>query len=281
MPIYEQSYRRREARGPLRQVRSWPIAREALRLLFARRLFLLLMALTWAPLIGWSLYVYFMAQAPDIRRVLPLDAKVFAEFMYWQAWLALFPTLLGGSGMIAGDLRTGAILIYLSRPLTRVDYVLGKLGALLALNLGVTLLPGLLLYGIALALAPDVLLQWSMARIGPAVVVDAVVVSLVFSLLALALSSLSRSARVAGMAFFGVVVALSPVAALLKALTDSPLVSLLSLWEDLATVGQALFGLPPDPLRPAWPYPALVLLATLLVSLAVLRARVRAVEVVR
>ena len=33
MPIYDQGYRRYEARGPLRRVRFWPISREALRLL--------------------------------------------------------------------------------------------------------------------------------------------------------------------------------------------------------------------------------------------------------
>ena len=47
---------------------------------------------------------------------------------------------------MANDLRTGAILAYLSRPLTRRDYVLGKLLVPLLLNLAVTLVPGLLLY---------------------------------------------------------------------------------------------------------------------------------------
>ena len=40
MPIYEQTYRRYEARAPLRTVRFWPITREALRLILARRAFL-------------------------------------------------------------------------------------------------------------------------------------------------------------------------------------------------------------------------------------------------
>ena len=31
MPIYDQGYRRYEARSPLHQVRFWPITREALR----------------------------------------------------------------------------------------------------------------------------------------------------------------------------------------------------------------------------------------------------------
>ena len=45
MPIYDQGYRRYEARGPLHQIRFWPITREALRLILAKRAFLLLLAL--------------------------------------------------------------------------------------------------------------------------------------------------------------------------------------------------------------------------------------------
>ena len=37
MPIYEQTYRRYEARGALRPLRFWPIMREALRLIGQKR----------------------------------------------------------------------------------------------------------------------------------------------------------------------------------------------------------------------------------------------------
>ena len=47
MPIYEQTYRRYEARAPLRTVRFWPITREALRLILARRAFLGLLLVAW------------------------------------------------------------------------------------------------------------------------------------------------------------------------------------------------------------------------------------------
>ena len=42
MPIYEQSYRRYQAREPLKGIRFWPIAREALTRLLAKRAFLIL-----------------------------------------------------------------------------------------------------------------------------------------------------------------------------------------------------------------------------------------------
>ena len=44
MPIYEQTYRRYEARAPLRTARFWPITREALRLIYSKKAFIFLTA---------------------------------------------------------------------------------------------------------------------------------------------------------------------------------------------------------------------------------------------
>ncbi len=280
MPIYEQAYRRHERRAPLKTTRFWPITREALRLLLARKVFVLMMAATWLPLVGFALYVYVVSQAANVRGLAPLDGSVFALFLAWQAWLALFPTIFGGSGLIANDLRTGAILVYLSRPLTRRDYIIGKLGVLLALNLAVTLGPGLLLYGVSLAIAPEFLMHWDKAWIGVAVAVHATVISLVLSLVALALSALSRSARIAGLSFFGLIAALGPIVLIIGSITDTPAVLLLSLMDDLTSLGDSMFGVASGH-HLAWPYPAAALVAAGLGALALLRSRVRAVEIVK
>jgi ABC-2 type transport system permease protein len=181
---------------------------------------------------------------------------------------------------VANDLRTGAILVYLSRPLTRRDYVVGKLSVLLAINLFVTLVPGLLLYGVAMALAPAQFLKLELAWLGPAVALQALVLSLSLSLPALAVSSLSRSARVAGLAFFGLLMGLEMIQSIVGAIGRWPATLLLSIQACVNTLGDALLGAPREASVP-WIYPALVLLAVGLGSLAVLRQRVRAVEIVR
>src|SRR6266851_4353431 len=153
MPIYEQTYRRYEARAPLRTLRFWPITREALRLFLAR-----------------VIQIYVVTRLPEAGRVLPIDGRMFGQFLGIQTLFTLLLSIFGGAGLIANDLRTGAILVYLSRPLTRRDYVLGKLGVLMALNLSVTLVPDLLLYAIGIALAPDQFATWKLAWLGPAIV---------------------------------------------------------------------------------------------------------------
>ena len=190
-------------RGPRAALRAGPLLAHHPRgpaAVLAKRAFLALLLACFVPFVVRVVQVYVFTRFPEIGRVLPVDGRMFGEFLNQQIGFTVLLAIFGGAGLVANDLRTGAILVYLSRPLTRRDYVLGKLGVLLALNLAVTLVPGLLLYLVALGLAPDQFAKWSLLWIGPAIVLHSLVISLVMGLLALAVSALSRSARVAGLA---------------------------------------------------------------------------------
>jgi ABC-2 type transport system permease protein len=280
MPIYEQTYRKYEARAATRRVRFWPITREALRLVLAKRAFIGLMVLASLPFVVRVVQVYVVTRFPEAGRVLPVDGRLFGDFLNQQIGFTILISIFGGSGLIANDLRTGAILVYLSRPLTRRDYILGKLGVTLGLNLAVTLVLGLLLYGISVALAPELFMKWSLAWIVPAIVAHSLLISLTVSLLTLAISALSRSARVAGLALAGAVVGLEIVRAVLAVITDRPEAHVLSIQNSLRIVGNLIFGIAERgaPVPAAYPPIALVLLAA--GCLLVLRKRVRAVEIV-
>lgn len=280
MPIYEQAYRKYEARSPLRPVRFWPITREALRLILAKRAYLGLLILAWVPFLFRVGQVWLFTQFPETGRILPVDGRLFGEFLNQQIGLTVILSVFGGAGLIANDLRTGAILVYLSRPLTRRDYVLGKLGVLLALNLSITLVPGLLLYLIALALTPGQFAKGELLWIAPAVVLHSLVTALSVSLLVLAVSALSRSARVAGLGFVGLFIGLGIVSQVLVNIADRPEAQVLSLQNDLRMIGNLLFGIAGRGVTIPPAYPPIVLALVALGCLAVLRSRVRAVEIV-
>jgi ABC-2 type transport system permease protein len=280
MPIYEQTYRRYEARAPLRRARFWPITREALRMILAKRAFVILLLFCFVPFVVRVVQIYVFTRFPEVGRVLPVDGRLFGEFLNQQIGLTVLLSIFGGAGLVANDLRTGAILVYLSRPLTRRDYVLGKLGVLLALNLSVTLLPGLLLYLIALGLAPEQFARWSLLWIGPAIVVHSLLIATVVGLVALAISALSRSARVAGLAFVGLWAGVEIVRGVLTQMADRKEAEVLSFQQDLRIVGNALFGIAERTGSLPVVWPALTLAVVLVACLFVLRARVRAVEVV-
>ena len=281
MPIYEQVYRKYAARASLRNVRFWPITREALRLILVKRAFVALLILAWIPFVVRVIQIYVVTRFPEANRVLPVDGRLFGEYLNQQIVFTVLLSIFGGAGLIANDLRTGAILVYLSRPLTRRDYVLGKLGVLMALNLAVTLVPGLFLYLIALALAPDQFLKWDLAWIGPAIVLQSLTMSLVMSLVGLAVSSLSRSARVAGIGFFGIAVGLEVARGILYAMYRRPETALISFRASLQSLAAAVFGLSERAVSLPWFYPATVLAVVALGCLLVLRSRVRAVEIVQ
>jgi hypothetical protein len=280
MPIYDQGYRRYEARSPLHQIRFWPITREALRLILAKRAFLGLLAVSFLPFIIRVGQIYIVTRFPEAGRILPIDGRLFGDFLNQQIGFTILLSIFGASGLIANDLRTGAILVYLSRPLTQRDYIAGKLLVPLALNLSVTLVPGLVLYAAGLALAPDQYLKWDLWWIAPAVVLHAVAVSLVVSLVTLAISSLSRSARVAGLGFVGLFFGLEMVRLVLQNAFNRREAVLLSLQADLQALGVALFGVVDRQLDIPWGWPLLVLAAVCVGCLAILHARVRAVEIV-
>jgi ABC-2 type transport system permease protein len=280
VPIYDQGYRRYEARAALRQARFWPITREALRMVLTKRAFLGLLAVSFLPFVVRVIQIYIVTRFPEAGRVLPVDGRLFGDFLNQQIGFTVLLSIFGASGLVANDLRTGAILAYLSRPLTRRDYVLGKLLVPLSLTLAVTLAPGLLLYAAGVSLAPDNYLKWGLAWIAPAVVVHAFAISLVVSLLTLAISALSRSARVAGLSLFGFVVGTEMVRLVLQQGFRQKWAMLLSLQTDLRALGVTLFGLADREVTVAWGWAALVLVLLSLACLAILRSRVRAVEIV-
>ena len=280
MPIYDQGYRRYVARSPLHRARFWPITREGLSLLLAKRLFVLLLFASLVPAIAGTLWIYTATRFPQAERLLPIEGQLFGQILKYQMLFGILLTLFGASGAIAHDLRSGALLVYLSRPLTKRDYLLGKIGVPLALNLAAMLVPGLLLYSAAIGLAPDQYLRWRLWWIAPAIVAYSVAAGLAISLVTLALSSLTKSARVAGIGFAALFVGLEMMRLILQFGFNHKEAVVLSVWADLKALGVALFGVQDSQLEIPWTWPLLVLAVASVACLAVLRARVRAVEIV-
>jgi ABC-type transport system involved in multi-copper enzyme maturation permease subunit len=284
MPIYEQAYRRYEARAALRQVRFWPITREALRLLFARRAFLVLSIVAWIPALGFILYVYGVSRVaaanPDVTRIAPLDGRIFLWLYFAQTLAAFVVTTFSAAGLVASDRRSGAMVLYLSRPLTRRDYMIGKLAVPLLLNLALTVGPGLLVYAVALGIAPDTLRATGFAALLPGVVAYGAAIAVATSVLGVGISAASRSARVAGLSFFAVALGLEPIATIARALSGSPRAGLISVRACLEALGASLLGVSAPPAAPRPLEAALVLGLAAAACLLVFRSRVRAVEIV-
>src|ERR1019366_8493997 len=80
------------------------------------------------------------------KNLISINATFFLNFLGWQSMLALFLASFTGPGQVSPDLANNALSLYLARPFSRVEYVLGKMWILLVLMSFMTWVPGLLLF---------------------------------------------------------------------------------------------------------------------------------------
>ncbi len=278
MPIHDQSYRRfagtREAPGA-----AWlVIARTGIRAALSRKLFLLVLLAAWGQFFVRAVMFYLSANFPTLDILSP-SAATFRQFFEMQETFVLFVTVYVGSGLIANDRRSNALQIYLSKPLTRKEYVAGKLGILLFFLLLVTLVPALAL------LLLEVMFSASLAFLGanlfliPAITLYALIEVLLSSFVMLALSSLSTSARYTAMLYAGAVLFTAVLFEVLRGISNSSVLAWLSFRANLDQLADVIFRLPPRYESP-WLLSGLAVVVLLGVSVFVLERRVRGVEVV-
>jgi ABC-2 type transport system permease protein len=83
--------------------------------------------------------------AQGSERFISINVTFFMTLLGWQSMLALFLTSFIGPGQISPDLANNALSLYLARPFSRAEYVVGKMMVLLVLLSLMTWVPGLLL----------------------------------------------------------------------------------------------------------------------------------------
>jgi ABC-2 type transport system permease protein len=149
-----------------------------------------------------------------------------------------------GAGMIAEDRRGGAHLLYFARPLTRLDYVLGKFLALAFFGSLAVVVPGLVICIVATFSSP----AWSFLKQEGDVVWRTIVYGLLWvtvcSSAVLAVSSLASRKSFALVAAFTLYLLPYPVAMILADLEEDTRFRVLSLPGSFLTVGGALFDMP-------------------------------------
>ena len=278
MPIHDQTYRRhggvRAAPGTAWSV----IAATGLRVLFRKRLFLVVMLFAWAQFVVRAVVLYLSANSSQLALLDP-SPEMFRGFFEQQGIFAFFVTIYVGAGLIATDRRAHALQIYLSKPLTGAEYVAGKLAILLVLLLLVTWVPAMLLLLLQVLFAGNLEFLRANLFLLPAMTVFSFLYALLASFTMLALSSLSTSARYVAVLYAGAVLFTDAIFGTLSAVTRSTGSSWLSFRANLAQVGDVVFRMPPRYDTP-WVVSFAMIVALIAVSTWVLARRVRGVDVV-
>ncbi len=288
MPIHDQGYRRyggtRAPRG-----RAWAvIAKAGMRTFFAKKAFLGLLLISWFPFFVRAVQVYAAANFPQAREFLAVKPDTFRQFLDQQYIWVFFITVYVGAGLIANDRRANALQLYLSKPLTRSEYVFGKLAILMTFLLLVTWVPAISLLILQIMFAGNLTFIKSNLSLFPAITLFSFVQAITVSVAMLALSSLSNSSRFVGILYTALIfftTALWGVLAFALGFQHvaggegRPGLSWISPTADLAQLGDAIFRLPLRYDSP-WTVSLLVIVLLVVASVWILERRVRGVEIV-
>jgi ABC-2 type transport system permease protein len=278
MPIHDQGYRRYGGQRVPRGRAWWIIARTGVRTLIRRRAFIALLLASWVPFVVRAVQLYAAANLPQAAFLAPTP-ETFRQFLSQQDVFLFFITVYAGAGLIANDRRANALQIYLSKPLTRTEYVCGKLAILFAFLLLVTWVPAVLLLVVQILFAGNFKFLAGNLYLFPAITLFSFIQALTVALAMLALSSLSRSSRYVGILYAALLFFTQAIYGVLRAVTGSTQLSWLSVPNSLDQLGNAIFKLPGRYDTPV-ALSALTVVAVLIASGAVLERRVRGIEVV-
>jgi len=156
MAVYEHAYK--PYAGPLTP--EWSrfliIPRHAYRDVFRSKLFTGFFALCFVCPLVMAILIYlhhnlsalgfFNINPLDLRRNLPINGPFFQTFVSVQTSLAFLLTVLIGPPLISRDLANNGLPLYLCRPFSRAEYVIGKMSVLVILISAITWVPGELLF---------------------------------------------------------------------------------------------------------------------------------------
>jgi ABC-2 type transport system permease protein len=277
VPIHDQGYRRYgggKARG-----QGWTvIARAGIRSFFGRKAFLGLMLVSWFPFFIRAVQIYASANLPQAAFLAP-TAETFRQFLDQQEIFVFFLTVYVGAGLIANDRRANALQIYLSKPLTRAEYVFGKLAILMIILLLVTWVPAMVLLLVQIAFAGNFSFLVNNAYLFPAITVFSFIQVVMVAATMLALSSLSNSSRYVGILYTAVIFFTQAIYGVVFLVTRSTMMSWVSVSANLTQVGDVIFRLRPKYDTP-WILSLAIVVGLVVASGFILERRVRGVEVV-
>ncbi len=277
MPIHDQGYRR--YRGGKAGGRAWlVIMKTGIRTMLGDKKFIVLLAAAWIQFLVRAVQFYIAANFSQAAVIAP-KADTFRDFFDKQDIFVYILTVTLGSRLIAQDRRVNALQIYLSKPLTRAEYILGKFGILASFLLFVTWVPAVLLLGVQVVFAGNFEFLKANAYLFPAITLYAAIEVAMTSTAMLALSSLSTNSRFVGIMYTGLIFFSLALYNVLRFITGSTRLSWVAFGNNLTQLGDVIFRVPLHFQTP-WPVSLLMVVVLIAVSALVLERRVRGVEIV-
>lgn len=248
MAVYELTYKQYLGRLTPEWSRFLVLPRHALKDVFRSKLFTGFFVICFIPLLIEAILIYLHHNVSalailqvNVRELLPIDNSFFHTFVNVQNGFAFFVALLIGPPLVARDLRNNALPLYLCRPFSRTEYVLGKMSVLMILLSLMTWVPQLLLFALQSYLQGA---RWFVDNlwIAGAIFITSIVWILLLALMSQAISALVKWRVVASAALLGLFFIPSVFGEVVNQLFRTRYGSIVSINANVTNVTAGLFG---------------------------------------
>jgi ABC-2 type transport system permease protein len=252
MAVYEHIYKPYEGKLTPAWSRFLVLPRYAYQDLFKYKLFTALFVLCYVCPLIYTVLIYlrhnvvalaiFGATAVEIAKDIPIGGTFFFIFTVIQTLLSFIFTVIIGPVLISRDLANNALPLYLCRPFSRFEYIVGKMSVLMILLSAITLVPGLLLFLFQSYLEGGgwIAENWWIAS---AIFTLSFLTLAMLSLLAMAFSAWIKWRTAASAALFAVLIIPIPVGFSIQELFDTTAGHLLSPIMAFVSLAKLLFRL--------------------------------------
>src|SRR5215831_258368 len=248
MAVLERAYKRYEGVLSPEWSRFLIIPRHAFRDVFRSKIFTGLYVMSFVAPLVFAVLIYLRHNAEalaimklNIVNLLPIDERFFQTFVEIQGWIGFFLALLVGPQQVARDLTNNGLPLYLCRPFSRSEYVVGKMSIVIILLSGITWVPGIILF-----LLQSYLEGWSWFAanipMASAIFLGSVVWIVLLALLTQTISAWVKWRLAASAALIGMVFIPSVFAAILNDMLETHWGNILSLGALIHNVWSGLFG---------------------------------------
>ena len=175
----------------------------------------------------------------------------FLDFLQNLRWGALSVAAIMAGPALLEDAQRGALELYLTRAVSRAEYLLGKILAVFGIAFLSMAFPALLYYALSFILGPDQPAGWG--RVPGGAALYGLMVAAMAAGLGLGLSCVARSARAATLVLLGAV-ALADlfISNVLEGITKNEVFQILSPFSALEQQTSWIFNVPEKYAFPAW-----------------------------
>jgi ABC-type transport system involved in multi-copper enzyme maturation permease subunit len=277
VPIHDQGYQRYVGKRTPHGRAWWIIARAQFLGGLKYRPFVVLLVVSWIPFIGRAVQLYLSTSFQQVS-MLAATAQTFRDFLDQQGLFVFLVTIALG-GAIADDRRANALQLYLSKPLTRTEYIIGRMAPALGVLLGVTFLPAMLLILLQIAFSGSTTFIGQNLFLIPAITLVSFTQALLSACTILALSSLSKSRRFVSIMYAGLIFFTAALHQVLRTITGSRAWAAISPGDMMDVMADAIFRIRSNPPVPVF-VAVLVIALLIAASFWILERKIRAVEVV-